>query len=151
MKTPAELDAATEEGSGGRRARIRALVLLATAELLGMSLWFSASALTPQIGEEWRLSESGASWLTLSVQLGFVAGTLVSALLNLPDVLSARRLFAVSAFLGAAANASFGLFATDLTQGVVLRFLTGLFLAGVYPPGMREAEKPLNFAGFQRR
>jgi MFS family permease len=129
--------AATEEGVGRRRARTRALVLLAAAELLGMSLWFSASALTPQISQEWRLTESGASWLTLSVQLGFVAGTLVSALLNLPDVLSARRLCAVSAFLGAAANASFGLFADDLTQGVVLRFLTGLCLAGVYPPGMK--------------
>ena len=102
-----------------------------------MSLWFSASALTPQITEEWRLTEASAGWLTLSVQLGFVAGTLVSALLNLPDVLSARRLFAVSAFLGAAANASFGLFAENFTQGVMLRFLTGLFLAGVYPPGMK--------------
>ena len=129
--------AASDEDGSERRARIRALVLLAVAELLGMSLWFSASALTPQISGEWRLTESGASWLTLSVQLGFVAGTLVSALLNLPDVLSARRLFAVSAFLGAAANASFGFFADNLTQGVTLRFLTGLFLAGVYPPGMK--------------
>jgi MFS family permease len=129
--------AATDADGAGRRARIRALVLLAVAELLGMSLWFSASALTPQISEEWRLTESGASWLTLSVQLGFVAGTLVSALLNLPDVLSARRLFAVSAFLGAAANASFALFAGNLMHGVALRFLTGMFLAGVYPPGMK--------------
>jgi MFS family permease len=127
--------AADEERFGG--GRLRALVLLAAAELLGMSLWFSASALTPAIRAEWELTEAGASWLTLSVQLGFVAGTLVSALLNLPDVLSARRLFAVSAFLGAMANASFGFFAENLTQGVTLRFLTGLFLAGVYPPGMK--------------
>ena len=102
-----------------------------------MSLWFSASALVPHISAEWRLTEAGAGWLTLSVQLGFVVGTLASALLNLPDVLSARRLFAVSAFLGAAANASFGLFADNFTQGVALRFLTGMFLAGVYPPGMK--------------
>src|ERR687890_2650493 len=99
----------TENLESGARWRI--LVLLASAELLGMSLWFSASALTPAIRAEWNLTESGAGWLTLSVQLGFVAGTLVSALLNLPDVLSARRLFAVSAFLGAASNAAFGLFA----------------------------------------
>src|SRR5919107_205305 len=99
----------TENLESGARWRI--LVLLASAELLGMSLWFSASALTPAIRAEWNLTDSGASWLTLSVQLGFVAGTLVSALLNLPDVLSARRLFAVSAFLGAASNAAFGLFA----------------------------------------
>jgi MFS family permease len=128
-------DDATENPESG--ARWRTLALLAAAELLGMSLWFSASALTPAIRAEWDLTESGAGWLTLSVQLGFVAGTLVSALLNLPDVLSARRLFAVSAFLGAAANASFGLFADNLTRGVVLRFLTGFFLAGVYPPGMK--------------
>jgi MFS family permease len=129
--------AASDEGGGERRARRRALALLACAELLGMSLWFSASALVPQIRDEWRLTESGAGWLTLSVQLGFVAGTLASALLNLPDVLSARRLFAASAFLGAAANAAFGLFADNPTEGVALRFLTGLFLAGVYPPGMK--------------
>lgn len=124
-----------EERVRGRR--LRALVLLAAAELLGMSLWFSASALTPAIRAEWNLTEWGAGWLTLSVQLGFVAGTLASALLNLPDVMSARRLFGVSAFLGAAANASFGFFADNLAEGVTLRFLTGLFLAGVYPPGMK--------------
>ena len=138
----------SEERVSGRR--LRALVLLAAAELLRMSLWFSASALTPAIRAEWGLTESGASWLTLSVQLGFVAGTLASALLNLPDVLSARRLFAVSAFLGAASNAAFGLFAGSLAQGVALRFLTGMFLAGVYPPGMRVAEKRPDFAGILR-
>jgi nitrate/nitrite transporter NarK len=134
----------------GRAARRKALVLLAAAELLGMSLWFSASALTPAIRAEWDLTEAGAGWLTLSVQLGFVAGTLLSALLNLPDVLCARRLFGVSAFLGGAANASFGLFAENLTQGVALRFLTGLFLAGVYPPGMRRAENRPNFTRILR-
>ena len=118
-------------------SRWRILILLSVAELLGMSLWFSASALTPAIRAEWGLAESGASWLTLSVQLGFVAGTLASALLNLPDVLSARRLFAASACLGAAANACFGLFADNLALGVALRFLTGMSLAGVYPPGMK--------------
>jgi len=120
-------------GSG----RLRALVLLSAAELLGMSLWFSASALTPAISAEWNLSETGAGWLTLAVQLGFVAGTLASALLNLPDVLSARRLFAVSAFAAAVSNAAFGLLAGGLSSGVTFRFLTGLFLAGVYPPGMK--------------
>jgi MFS family permease len=118
-------------------ARLRALLLLALAELCGMSLWFSASAVTPALVAEWRLSGAGASWLTLAVQLGFVAGTLASALLNLPDVLRARRLFAVSAFAAAFSNAAFAIFATSLTSAVALRFLTGLFLAGVYPPGMK--------------
>ena len=69
--------------------------------------WLGAagSAVAPALRAEWGLSESGGAWLTLAVQLGFVNGTLVSALGNLPDVLSARRLFAASALLGAIANA----------------------------------------------
>ena len=118
-------------------ARWRALALLSLAELLGMSLWFSASAIVPKLQTEWHLSETSAGWLTLAVQLGFVAGTLLSALLNLPDIMSARRLFTVSAILGAAANASFALLAHGPLLGITLRFLTGLFLAGVYPPGMK--------------
>ncbi len=118
-------------------ARWRALALLSAAELLGMSLWFSASASLPAIRAEWGLTESAAAWLTLAVQLGFVAGTLTSAVGNLPDVLSTRRLFAVSALLGAASNAAFALKAHDPSLGLPLRFLTGFFLAGVYPPGMK--------------
>jgi MFS family permease len=102
-----------------------------------MSLWFSASAVSPHLQQEWTLSTSQTGWLTLAVQLGFVAGTLLSALLNLPDVISSRKLFALSAFAGAIVNASFGLFASDFTTGVVLRFMVGVCLAGVYPPGMK--------------
>jgi MFS family permease len=121
------------EGAG----RWRALALLGLAELLGMSLWFSASAVSPHLQKEWTLSSSQAGWLTLAVQLGFVAGTLLSALLNLPDVLSSRRLFALSAFAGAVVNAAFGLYASDFAVGVTLRFMVGVCLAGVYPPGMK--------------
>src|SRR4051812_40629459 len=121
------------EGAG----RWRALALLGAAELLGMSLWFSASAVVPALRAEWSLSESAAGWLTLAVQLGFVAGTLLSALLNLPDVISSRKLFALSAFAGALVNAAFGLFASDFAGGVTLRFMVGVCLAGVYPPGMK--------------
>ncbi len=102
-----------------------------------MSLWFSASAVAPALKSEWRLTDSGAAWLTLAVQLGFVAGTLTSALGNLPDVVRTRLVFAISAFLGAAANAAFGLFARGPALGVALRFATGFFLGGVYPPGMK--------------
>ena len=76
-------------------SRGRALLLLALAELLGMSLWFAASAAAPQIAREWHLGIATTSWLTLSVQIGFVAGTLISALLNLPDVFKTRHVFAV--------------------------------------------------------
>ena len=117
--------------------RTRALVLVGIAELLGMSLWFTASAVAPKIAIEWKLSAGATSWLTLAVQLGFVAGTLISAMANLPDVMSVRRLFAVSALAGATTNALFAWLAHDATTAIALRFLTGVFLAGVYPPGMK--------------
>ena len=102
-----------------------------------MSLWFSGSAVVPALTREWHLSESAANWLTLSVQLGFVAGTLLSALLNLPDIISPRHLFTLTAIAGAIVNSAFGLFAKNVEVAIVLRFLTGMFLAGVYPPAMK--------------
>ena len=118
-------------------ARWRTLALLAAAELFGMSLWFSGSAVVPALTKEWSLSAGAANWLTLSVQLGFVAGTLLSALLNLPDIISSRHLFTLTAIAGAIVNAIFALFAHDAALGIPLRFLTGMFLAGVYPPAMK--------------
>lgn len=132
-----EEQAAKEKHEVPSSARWRALILLSLAELLGMSLWFSASAVVPALRVEWNLSDSSAGWLTIAVQLGFVCGTLLSALLTLPDVFSVRYLFALSALAGALANAAFGAYAHDATTGIVFRFLTGLFLAGVYPPGMK--------------
>jgi MFS family permease len=111
--------------------------LLAIAELLGMSLWFSGSAVVPALTKEWHLSAGAAGWLTLSVQLGFVAGTLLSALFNLPDIISPRHLFALTALAGAIVNGAFGWWAHDASVAIVLRFLTGMFLAGVYPPAMK--------------
>jgi MFS family permease len=118
-------------------SRWRTLALLATAELLGMSLWFSGSAVVPALTREWNLSSAAVSWLTLSVQLGFVAGTLLSALFNLPDIISPRHLFTLTAIAAAIANGAFGFFAHDASVGIPLRFLTGMFLAGVYPPAMK--------------
>lgn len=102
-----------------------------------MSLWFSGSAVVPALTKEWHLTESATTWLTLSVQLGFVAGTLLSALLNLPDIISPRHLFTLTALAGAIVNGAFGWFAHDAAAAVPLRFLTGMFLAGVYPPAMK--------------
>jgi MFS family permease len=124
-------------GAGEPAGRWRVLFLLSLAELFGMSLWFSASAVAPLLRAEWGLSDASATWLTLSVQLGFVAGTLASAVLNLPDVFSPRRLVIGTSLLGAAANASLALFSHGSASALVLRFLTGFCLAGVYPPGMK--------------
>jgi len=110
--------------------------MVAMAELLGMSLWFTASAVASDLSKLWQLAPSETGWLTTSVQLGFVVGTALAALLNLADVVSVRTYFAVSALLGAAANAAL-LAAPGFGAALVLRFLTGAFLAGVYPPSMK--------------
>ncbi len=115
----------------------RSLWLLALASMLAMALWFSASAVVPQLTAEWGLSVAQQSWLTMSVQLGFVVGALLSAVLNLADRVPARWLFAVSAALGAVFNAAIGLFIDGPLLAIALRFLTGMTLAGVYPPGMK--------------
>ena len=116
--------------------RWRILGLLSLAELLGMSIWFAASAVAAQLGARWNLSVSEIGWLTAIVQLGFVVGTATSALLNLADIVPARRLFATSALLGAVANT---LLLSSPTYGAALacRFATGFALAGVYPPAMK--------------
>jgi MFS family permease len=113
------------------------MFFLATAVLLSMSLWFSASAVVPQLAEEWSLSTSMQAWMTMSVQLGFVAGALFSAILNLSDRFSAPRVVAFSATLGAVFNACIPLFSKGPESALVFRFLTGAMLAGVYPPGMK--------------
>lgn len=102
-----------------------------------MGLWFSASAVVPSLSVEWHLSDSGIAWLTMSVQIGFVTGALISSLFNLSDIFSARYVFALSAFIGAVFNALIGLFVNSIEPAIVLRFLTGFCLAGVYPPGMK--------------
>lgn len=112
------------------------LLLLSLAELLGMSLWFTASAVSPQLSDLWSLSPGQAGSLTTAVQLGFVAGTAVAALLNLADVFPSRSYFAVSALAASAVNALL-LAAPGYAPALVLRFLTGFFLAGVYPPAMK--------------
>ena len=119
--------------------RWRALSLLAAAELAAMTLWFSASAVVPQLTQEWELTPGARAWLTMSVQLGFVLGTLASALLGLVDRVSSQRLFAWSALLGAAANAAIAMADVGLAGAVVLRLVTGAALAGVYPTGMKLA------------
>ncbi|HET7583975.1 MAG TPA: MFS transporter [Gemmatimonadaceae bacterium] len=112
------------------------LFLLALAELLGMSLWFTASALAPQLRILWHLSVSQGAWLTTIVQLGFVAGTALAAVLNLADVFPARWYFASAALAGAVANGLL-LLAPGYRTALLLRFLTGMCLAGVYPPAMK--------------
>ncbi len=112
------------------------LALLSLAVLLGMSLWFAANAVSAQLALEFGLNASQVGWLTTIVQLGFVTGTAAVAMLNLADIVPSKVFFAVSAFLGAAANLAL-IIAPTFSAVLLARFATGVFLAGVYPPAMK--------------
>lgn len=101
-----------------------------------MEPWFSASAVAPVLSSLWRLDAASSAWLTISVQLGFVVGALISAALTLADRWSARRLVAGCALLAGFATVGVA-FARTPVQAIALRVLTGAALAGVYPPGMK--------------
>lgn len=113
------------------------ILLVSVAGLLGFVLWFSASAVVPQLVAEWDLTAAQQAWMTMGVQLGFVAGALLSAWFNLADVVSTRLLFFWSAVTGALFNAAIPWLDAGPWPTVLLRFLTGLSLAGVYPPAMK--------------
>jgi len=128
----------TESTPAFTSSQRRALATIAVGQLFALSLWFSASAVAPQLRDLWSLSTGQEAGLTLAVQLGFVVGALLSALFNLADVVPSRRLFLVSALGGAVANLGL-LFMSEstITFTLGLRFLTGVFLAGVYPAGLK--------------
>ncbi|MGH7572411.1 MAG: MFS transporter [Gemmatimonadota bacterium] len=124
-------------GSGPDPAgRWTALAILSVAELFAMTTWFSATAALPQLAERWSLSATGEAWLTIAVQIGFVAGALASASLTLADILPPRRLVLFGAIGAAAANALL-LAAAGWASAILLRLATGFFLAGVYPPALK--------------
>jgi MFS family permease len=112
------------------------LAIVSVAQFLGMTLWFSATAITPALIAEYDIAPTHAAWLTMAVQAGFVAGTLISAVANLADVLNARVLMFVGSLVGALTNAAV-LAAPNGESVIVLRFVTGASLALVYPPGMK--------------
>jgi MFS family permease len=117
------------------RERRRALALVALATLGGLSVWFSTNAVAPALGDELGFGDDDLAWLTIAVQLGFVAGTLGLALLNLTERVHERRLFAVAAVATALANiAPIG--SDSFAVWLLARFATGVFLGGVYPPAM---------------
>ncbi|WP_008523884.1 MFS transporter [Halorhabdus tiamatea] len=118
-------------------SRYRVLLIVAIAELLAMALWFSVSAVGPELEAAWNLSSAQTAWLTNAVQLGFVLGAVLSATLTLSDTIPPRYLFAVSAAIGAGATAVIALAVSSFLPAVFLRLLTGVALAGVYPTGMK--------------
>ena len=113
--------------------------IISLAQLLALSLWFSTSAVLPQLTSAWNLTSGEQSWLIMAVQLGFVIGAFLSAIFNLADRFSPRRIFAISALVGAAVNASIALFVDGVHAAYIFRFVTGFALAGVYPTGLKLA------------
>lgn len=101
-----------------------------------MSTWFSASAVIPQLRGIWNLSTSSSTWLTIAVQLGFVCGALISSLINLSNIIPPRYVI-LGGSVGAAAANFLLAYAQGTASGIVLRFATGAFLAGVYPPAFK--------------
>ena len=115
----------------------RHLAVLAIGVLFIKALWFSASAVIPQLAGAWQLDGSQRAWLTMSVQLGFVTGALISAVLNLADRYNLARMLVASALLATIANAAIPLLHMGYSTTLAMRFLTGMGIAGVYPPGMK--------------
>lgn len=119
--------------------KLWSLGVLALAEVAVLSLWFSVTAVAPQIAAEYGLSTVQQGVLTSAVIAGFVVGCLVSAFFNLADRLDPRVFFLVCAFIGAAANLLFLAVDAGSAVAIALRFVTGAVMAGVYPVGMKMA------------
>ena len=120
-----------------RAMRLPVVSTLVIAQLFGGSLWFSANAAADDLMREWGLTAADIGHLTNAVQFGFIVGTLSFALSGLADRFAASRIFAVCALLGALANAAFATLADSIDSALVLRFVVGASLAGVYPIGMK--------------
>ena len=126
------------ESTTDKHAMKRSITLLIVAEIAAMSLWFVSAAILPDMSRETNLSDGVKAAMSAAVQGGFVIGALVSAVLGLADRFDPRHVLALFAVLAAVANALL-LVATPGVEFVVLRGLTGAFLAGVYPVGMKIA------------
>ncbi|WP_042351588.1 MFS transporter [Bacillus massiliigorillae] len=109
-----------------------ALFLIVIAELFALSVWFSASAVISQLQAEWHLNLTQKSFITVAVQAGFIFGAVLSSLFGIPDHFNTKKIFIISSFLAGFFNC-FIIFSPSIEVTLLLRFLTGVSLAGVYP------------------
>ena len=120
----------------------RILPAIVFSQFAGTSLWFAGNAILPDLQRVLALGDHAVATITSAVQLGFIAGTLVFALLNVSDRFSPRGVFLACALLGAIANAAIVVLSHvghPYASLLALRFATGFFLAGIYPVGMKIA------------
>ncbi len=119
------------------RRRRTAVALLVLSQWLGTSLWFSPSGAADGLMARLAIDSAAFGWLIAATQLGFIAGTLVSAATGLADRFGASRMFAASCVAGAATNVALALPGVEYAAAWSLRFAVGLCLAGIYPLGMK--------------
>jgi MFS family permease len=125
-----------------REVPARILPVIVLSQFAGTSLWFAGNAILPDLQRELGLGDGAVGPITSAVQLGFICGTLLFAFLGISDRFSPVRVFLACALCGAAANASLVLAAAmpaPYAYVLAMRFSTGLFLAGIYPVGMKIA------------
>lgn len=115
------------------------LPIIVLAQFAGTALWFAGNAVIGDLQAIYQLDDRALGHLTAAVQFGFISGTFVFALLSIADRFSPSRVFLLSALMGALFNLAFFAFANDLFDLLLFRFLTGFFLAGIYPVGMKIA------------
>ena len=115
------------------------LPVLIVSQFAGTSLWFAGNAVLNDLAQAWQLAPTALGAITSAVQAGFICGTLVFAILALADRLSPRKVFLGCAAAGALANIALLVAPQQLSALLACRFVTGFFLAGIYPVGMKIA------------
>jgi MFS family permease len=115
------------------------LPVIIFSQFAGTSLWFASNAILGDLQKQWRLGDASLSHMTSSVQFGFIIGTLLFAFFTVADRYSPRKVYFACSLLGALANLGLYLMADGLTTLLIFRFMTGFFLAGIYPVGMKIA------------
>ena len=111
-------------------------MLMSIVLLFSVSTWFSASAVILQLRTLWELNPTTSAWLTIAVQVGFVCGAIIFSLFNLADILAPRHIILGCAVGAAIANLLLNM-ADGPAVGIPLRFATGFFVAGIYPPAFK--------------
>jgi len=119
----------------------RILPTLVLAQFAGTSLWFAVNAVMPDLQQQMGWPASAVGRLTSALQLGFIVGTLVFALLAIADRFSARRVFLFCALAGALCTLGAMMRIASFTELLLWRAATGFFLAGIYPVGMKIASQ----------
>lgn len=115
------------------------LPIIVISQFCCTTLWFAGNGVINDLIHDFNLNNDALGFLTSAVQFGFIIGTLIFAILTIADRFSPSKVFFISAFVGAFLNLGILWEGNNLTSLLLLRFLTGFFLAGIYPVGIKIA------------